>query len=498
MSDGTSNSAPEGGGDGAAPDVAIVGTGPNGLAAGVTLARAGLRVELYEAAATIGGGLRGEAYFDSEIRHDVCSAVHPMAAASPFFREFSLEERGIELLDPHVSYAHPLDDGRAGLAYPDLETTCQALGRDGDRWRRLMGPLLEHSTGLVEFFMSGQRSVPHDLIAPLLLAARLVPGRLLAGFREEVAPALLTGVAAHSVGKLPTITSGAVAVLLGHLAHGTGWPLPRGGSERIAEVLAEDIRAHGGRFHTSSRITDLRQLGDVRAVLLDITPTQLLDLAGDRLPSGYARQLRRFHYGPGAAKADFLVSEPIPWTNPEVGRAGTVHLGGTHAAIARQEGLTVRGKATDEPFVLLVDPAATDPGRARGGKRPVWAYAHVPNGDTRDPVALVRSRIEKYAPGFGDTVVASRGIPAGDYESYNPNYVGGDIGAGAMTLYQSLARPVPRFDPHRTPLPGVFLCSASTPPGPGVHGMSGHLAARSALRHRFGVREAPSLRPAQP
>ncbi len=498
------------GGEARQADVAIVGTGPNGLAAGITLARAGLRVELHEAAATIGGGLRGEAYFDSDIRHDVCSAVHPMAAASPFFREFSLVERGIELLGPQVSYAHPLDDGRAGLAYPDLETTCEALGPDGARWRRLMSPLLEHSTGLVEFFMSGQRSVPHDLVAPLLLASRLPahgtrlgarPGsplsRMLGGFRGDVAPALLTGVAAHAVGKLPTLASGAVAMLLGHLAHGTGWPLPRGGSERIAEVMAEDIRAHGGTFHTSSRITDLRQLGDVRAVLLDTTPTQLLELAGEqRLPSGYARQLRRFHYGPGAAKADFLVSEPIPWTNPEVGRAGTVHLGGSHAAIARQEGLTVRGQATDEPFVLLVDPAATDPGRARAGKRPVWAYAHVPNGDTRDPVALVRSRIERYAPGFGDTVVAARGIPAGDYESYNPNYVGGDIGAGAMTLYQSLARPVPRFDPHRTPLPGVFLCSASTPPGPGVHGMSGHLAALSALRHRFGVREAPSLSPA--
>jgi phytoene dehydrogenase-like protein len=488
--------------------VAIVGTGPNGLAAGVTLARAGLRVELYEAAATIGGGLRGEAYFDSEIRHDVCSAVHPMAAASPFFREFALAERGVELLNPYVSYAHPLDDGRAGIAYHDLETTCGALGTDGRAWRKLMAPLLQHSTGLVDFFMSGQRSVPGDLAAPLLLASRLPahgtrladhPGslvaRMLGGFRSDVAPALLTGVAAHAVGKLPTLASGAVAMLLGHLAHGTGWPLPRGGSERIAEVLAEDIRAHGGTFHTSCRITDLRQLGEVGAVLLDTAPTQLLELAGDRLPPRYVRQLRRFHYGPGAAKADFLVSEPIPWTNPEVGRAGTVHLGGSHAAIARQEGLTVRGEATDEPFVLLVDPAATDPGRAREGKRPVWAYAHVPNGDERDPVTLVRSRIEKYAPGFGDTVLAARGIAACDYEAYNPNYVGGDISAGAMTLYQSLARPVPRFDPHRTPLPGVFLCSASTPPGPGVHGMSGHLAALSALRHRFGVRDAPSLSP---
>lgn len=477
-------------------DAAVVGTGPNGLAAAVTLARAGLRVELHEAAGTVGGGLRGESYFDSGIRHDVCSAVHPMAAASRFFREFDLAARGVELLTPEVPYAQPLDGGRAGLAHTDLEATCEGLGADGPRWRRIMEPLLRHSTGLVDFFMSGQRSVPQDLAAPALLAARLLPRRVHTGFRGDVAPALLTGVAAHAVGRLPSLAADAVALLLGHLAHGTGWPLPRGGSERIAQVMADDVRAHGGEIHTASRITDLRELGHARAVLLDTTPTQLLALAGDRLPAGYARQLRRFSYGPGAAKADFLVSEPIPWAHPGVGRAGTVHLGGTHAEVARQENLTVRGTATDEPFVLLVDPAVTDPGRARDGKRPVWAYAHVPNGDPRDPVALVRSRIEKYAPGFGDTVLAARGVPAREYEEHNPNYVGGDIGAGAMTLYQSLARPVPRLDPWRTPLPGVYLCSASTVPGPGVHGMCGHQAALSALRNTFRVREAPSLRPA--
>jgi phytoene dehydrogenase-like protein len=476
-------------------DAAVVGTGPNGLAAAVTLARAGLRVEMHEAADTVGGGLRCQSYFDSDIRHDVCSAVHPMAAASPFFREFDLAARGVELLAPDVGYAHPLDDGRAGLALPDLAATCDHLGEDGPRWRQLMEPLLQHSTGLVDFFMGGQRSLPGDLAAPLLLAARLLPRRLLRGFRGDVAPALLTGVAAHAVGRLPSLASDAVALLLGHLAHGAGWPLPRGGSERIAHVMADDLRAHGGTIHTGSRITSLGELRHARAVLLDTGPGQLLALAGDRLPPLYARQLRRFRYGPGAAKADFLVSEPIPWTNPELGRAGTVHLGGTHTAIARQENLTVRGTPTGEPFVLLVDPAATDPGRARHGRRPVWAYAHVPNGDPRDPVALVRSRIEKYAPGFGDTVLAARGVPARDLDTYNPNYVGGDIGAGAMTLYQSLARPVARFDPWRTPLPDVFLCSASTPPGPGVHGMCGHLAALSALRHRFGIRRAPSLEP---
>ncbi|WP_345661051.1 NAD(P)/FAD-dependent oxidoreductase [Streptomyces venetus] len=477
-------------------DVAIVGTGPNGLAAGVVLARAGLRVELHEAAETIGGGLRTASLFDSGVVHDICSAVHPMAAASPFFRAFDLPARGVELLHPEISYAHPLDGGRAALAYRSLEKTCEHLGVDGPRWRRLMGPLLQRSEAVVDLVLSDLRRLPRDPVAALLLASRAAvhgSGLGAARFRGEEAPALLTGVAAHAVGKLPSLASAGVAMLLGHLAHGTGWPLPRGGSGRIAQALAEDITAHGGVFHTGHHVADLAELGGARAVLLDVSPKGLLALAGGRLPRAYARALERFRYGPGAAKVDFLVSEPIPWTDPAVGRAGTVHLGGTHAEMVRQETANARGVRTGEPFVLLVDPAATDPGRALPGKRPVWAYAHVPNGDPTDPYDLVRARIERYAPGFGDTVLAHRSVAAAAYEDYNPNYVGGDIGSGAMTLYQTIARPVPRFDPYRTPLPGVFLCSSATPPGPSVHGMSGYLSALSALRHCFGIYDAPDL-----
>ncbi|MFF1420484.1 phytoene desaturase family protein [Streptomyces sp. NPDC058280] len=479
-------------------DVAIVGTGPNGLAAGVTMARAGLRVELYEAAGQLGGGLRSKPLFDDEVVHDICSAVHPMAAASRFFREFDLSSRGVELLHPEVSYAHPLDDGRAGLAHRDLDTTCALLGPDGERWRRLMRPLLEHSEGVVDLILSGQRGIPKDLVAPLLLAGRtLAHGTALARgrFATEEANSLLTGVAAHAVGKLPSLASGVVALLLGHLAHGTGWPLPRGGSVRIAEAMVADITAHGGVLHTDREIVDLRELADAKVVLLDTSPDGFARIAGSRLSDRYARRLAAFRYGPAAAKVDFLVSDPIPWANPGVGKAGTVHLGGTQAEMFRQESLTAKGIASDEPFVLLVDPTVADPDRARPGKRPVWAYAHVPNGDTRDPVATVRARIERYAPGFTDTVIAERGISATQYEAYNPNYVGGDISSGAMTLSQSLLRPTPRLDPYRTPLPRVYLCSASTPPGPSVHGMSGHLAALSALRREFGVRTPPSLAP---
>ncbi|RBM10747.1 NAD(P)/FAD-dependent oxidoreductase [Streptomyces sp. PT12] len=476
-------------------DVAVVGSGPNGLAAAVTMARAGLIVRVHEQAAAFGGGLRGEALFDSRVWHDVCAAVHPMAAASAFFREFDLAARGVRLLQPPVAYGHPIEGRPAALAYRDLDATAERLGRDGRRWRRLMAPLVRHSAGVADFLLSGQRSLPRDLAVPPLLAPRMLSHLLRAdGLRTEEARALLTGVAAHSVGRLPGVPSGAIALLLGHLAHAGGWPLPEGGSVRIAEALVADLRAHGGSVVTGQRVADLAEL-DARVVLLDTTPRGLLALAGHRLPPRYRRALARFRYGPGAAKADFLVEGPIPWADPDVGRAGTVHLGGTRAETLAAERAAVRGEPTDEPFVLLVDPAVTDPGRAVGGRRPVWAYAHVPNGDARDPVPLVTRRIERYAPGFADTVVAARGVPAAAYESYNPNYPGGDIGAGAITLTQSVFRPTPTWNPYRTPLPGVYLCSASTPPGPSVHGMCGYFAAQAALRREFGITTPPPLGP---
>ncbi|WJV51697.1 phytoene desaturase family protein [Streptomyces flavofungini] len=480
-------------------DAAIVGSGPNGLAAAVTLARAGLSVAVYEQGESLGGGLRGEHLFDSDIWHDICSAVHPMGAASRFFREFDLRARGVDLLQPEISYGHPMDDGPAALAWRDLDITCERLGvRDGKRWRRLMGPLVRHSRGVVDLLLSDQRSLPRDVRAAMLLAPRILTHATpLArhAFTTEAARALLTGVAGHAVGRLPSLASAAVALMLGHLAHGSGWPIPQGGSVRIAQALINDIQAHGGQLHTSTRIDDLAQLTHARVILLDTGPIELTRLAGKRLPPAYVRRLSRFRYGPGAAKADYLITEPVPWKDPDVGRAGTVHLAGTQAAMWRQETLTARGQASDEPFILLVDPAVTDRQRALPGKRPLWAYAHVPNGDLRDPIPLINARIEQYAPGFTDTIIAARSIPAAAYENYNPNYVGGDISAGALTLTQSLARPTWQVDPYRTPLNGVYLCSASTPPGPSVHGMCGYLAAQSVLRREFGIRKAPSLAP---
>ncbi|MFD7340236.1 phytoene desaturase family protein [Streptomyces violascens] len=477
-------------------DAAVVGTGPNGLAAAVTLARAGLDVALFEANDTIGGGLRTAALFDRDVPHDICSAVHPMAAASPFFRQFDLASRGVRLVQPDMPYAHPLPSGQAAAAWRSIARTAEHLGSDGPRWTRLMTPLAARSEAVVDLLLSQQRAMPRDISAALLLAARtLTHGTGRSPFSAEPARALLTGVAAHAVGKIPSLASAAVAMLLGHLAHSTGWPLPEGGSARIADAMAADISAHGGVFHTGHHVRDLTELSDVPIVMLDTSPKEFLALAGPRLPTRYARALRRYRYGPGAAKADFLVTEPIPWTNPLVRQAGTVHLGGTHTDIVRQERATARGERVTDPFVLVADPAVTDPSRAVNGKRPVWAYAHVPHGDTRDPVDMIRSRIEEYAPGFGDTIVASRGLSAANYETYNPNYVGGDIAAGALTIRQTLARPAMRWDPYRTPLPGVYLCSSSTPPGPSVHGMCGYLAAQSALRTHHGLRTPPDLSP---
>ncbi|MQT03103.1 phytoene desaturase family protein [Streptomyces jumonjinensis] len=470
-------------------DAAVVGSGPNGLAAAVAMARAGLRVAVYEAADTIGGGLRGAALFDSDVIHDICAAVHPLAVSSPFFREFGLAARGVRMLRPEISYAHPLDGGRAALAWHDLDAACAGLGPDGPRWRRLMEPLLAHGDAMVDLLLSDLRGPSGLRAAPALLSRVLLHGTRLGprSFQGEEARALLAGAAAHMIGPLPSLPGAAVGLLLAQLAHGPGWPLPRGGSRSIAEAMAADIRAHGGTLHTGQEITDLRRLDGVRAVLLDTSPTALLTLAGDRLPPGYARRLARYRYGPAVGKADFLVSEPIPWSAPGVGRAGTVHLGGTAAEIFRRESANARGQASDRPFVLVVDPAVADPERARGGRRPVWAYAHLPHGDARDPLPVIRAAIERYAPGFTDTVIAERGLSGAAYAQYNPNYVGGDIATGAISVRQSVFRPVAQWDPYRTPLPGVYLCSAATPPGPGVHGMCGLLAARSALRREFGL-----------
>lgn len=481
-----------------AVDAIVVGAGPNGLAAAVTLARAGLSVRVYEAAPDPGGGARTEELTLPGYRHDVCSAVHPMALASPFFRDFGLERR-IDLRLPPVSYGHPLDGGRAGLAWRDLDRTADELGRDGRAYARLLRGLAANAAALMDTIGSSLVRVPrHPFVAVRFGLAVLEQGSAAwnARFREDVAPAMLTGVAAHAIRPMPSLaTAGAGLVLTAH-AHARGWPIPVGGSSAIIGAMVDDLRAHGGEVVTDAAIDDLAALPPARAVLLDVTPRALDRIAGARLPDRYRRALRRFRYGNAAAKVDFALSGPVPWANGALAEAGTVHVGGSRAEIAAGEREVARGRHPESPYVLVSQPSIVDPTRAPAGHQTLWTYTHVPAGSTLDPTEAVVRQIERFAPGFRDIVLASSARSAVDLEADNPNYIGGDIASGAPTLRQLVRRPVVSPDPWRTPLSGVYLASSSTPPGPGVHGLAGWHAARSALRHEFGVTEAPDLAPA--
>lgn len=478
-------------------DAIVVGAGPNGLAAAVTLARAGLSVRVYERAPTIGGGSRSAELTLPGFHHDVCSAVHPMALASGFFRRFRLDRR-IELRVPELSYGHPLDDARAGLAWRDLDRTVDGLGADGAAFRRLMGPLVEHADQVAQFVGSTLLQLPRHPITALRFGLRSIEQGSRAWnarFEEDEAPAMLTGVAAHAIQRMPGLAAAGTALSLGAHAHARGWAIPVGGSQAIVDAMADDLRAHGGSILTDTEVTSLDELPDATAVLLDVTPRALVKIAGDRLADPYRRRLERFRYGGGVAKVDFALSAPVPWANEHLAHAGTVHVGGTRAAIARGEDEVAAGRHPSDPYVLVSQPSVVDPSRAPAGRHVLWAYTHVPTGSNLDRTEAVTAQIERFAPGFRDVILASASKTAVDMERENPNYIGGDIAAGSAGFRQLLARPVLSPDPWRTPTGGLYLCSSSTTPGPGVHGLSGYYAARSALRHEFGITAAPSLAP---
>lgn len=483
-------------------DAVVIGSGPNGLAAAVILARAGLQVEVYEAADTIGGGCRTAELTLPGFQHDVCAGAHPMAVASPFFRAFDLEAHGVELLAPQVSYAHPLDGGVAGLAWRDLERTVDGLGRDGKSWGRLFGPLVRRWEGLVDLAMSDLRHLPLDPSALL----HLDPGievrfarRLLEQstplwnlrFREDIAPALLSGIATHSILPPRTFAGAGVSMLLGTLGHVRGWPVPRGGSQAIVNALAADLKDHGGKIITGHRVDSIDEFDDVRTVLLDLAPAEFQRIAENRLPAGYHRALNRFHYGSAACKVDFALSGPVPWQAQGCDRAGTLHLVGTRAEAMAAEKTVAQGRHAERPYVLSIQPGVVDPTRAPAGRHTFYTYAHVPHGSSEDISETIIAQVERFAPGFRDLILAKHVRTAERMPAYNPNYIGGDISTGAMTVRQTVFRPTARWNPYKTPLPGVYFCSAATPPGPGVHGMNGLHAARHALRRRFGIRTDP-------
>ncbi len=467
------------------PDAIVVGSGPNGLAAAIALARAGVSVRVLEAAETVGGGTRSAELTLPGFVHDVCSAIHPLAVASPFLRTVPLEEHGVEWIWPPAALAHPFDDGTAALLERSPEATGETLGPDGRRYRTLVAPLARDSDGLLDDLLGPARVPAHPLALARFGAVAALPAASLAriAFRGLRARGFLAGLAAHSMLPLTRAPSAAFGLVLALLGHAVGWPLARGGSQAIADALASYLRSLGGEIETGRRVASLEELDAARTVLLDVTPRQLVALAGDRLPSGYRARLERYRYGPGVFKLDWALDGPIPWRAEACARAATVHLGATLEEIVASERLPRRGAVAERPYVLLAQQSLFDPTRAPVGQHAAWAYCHVPNGSGIDMTERIESQVERFAPGFRERILARSALGPAELEAHNPNYVGGDINGGAADLRQLFARPVARRSPYTTPLPGVFLCSSSTPPGGGVHGMCGYHAALAALRY---------------
>ncbi len=463
-------------------DAVIVGAGPNGLAAAITIARTGRKVIVFEAADTLGGGCRSAALTLPGFVHDVCSAVHPFAVLSPFFRSLPLATHGLDWIVPPVMVAHPLDDGAAICLHPEVGRTAAALGGDGDAYRRLFEPMVGSSSTIVASVLDPLQWPDQPLALARFGITALQPAARLSRrvFSGEPARALFAGIAAHSMMPLEKRPTAGVAVALGLAAHLGAWCLPRGGAQAVADALAAHLRSLGGDIVTGRRIASLEDLPPARAVLCDLSPRPLLRIAGHRFPPRFRRALARYRYGMGVYKVDWALDGPIPWRHPDCALAGTVHVGGTLDEIAASERDAWEGRHAARPFVLLSQPTLFDPSRAPRGRHVAWGYCHVPRGSTVDMLPRIEQQIERFAPGFAQRVIARAVMRPADVEAHNANFVGGDIGAGAMTLGQFVTRPTWRT--YSTPMRGLYICSASTPPGVGVHGMCGYHAARRALR----------------
>ncbi len=468
-------------------DAIIVGSGPNGLAAAITLAQAGLSVVVFEAKDTIGGGTRTMELTLPGFLHDVCSAIHPFALGSPFFRGLPLEQYGLEMIQPLAPLAHPLDDGTAVILERSIEATAAGLGSDAKAYRKLMTPLVTGWPKIEGAVLGPLR--PQHVLHPFaranfaLKALRSARGLCEGSFQSEPARAIFAGLSAHSMLPLERPPSAGFGLVEGILGHVVGWPIPRGGSQKIADALAAYLRSLGGEIITGVEVKSLDALPSARVILCDVTPRQLLRIAGDRLPGSYQRQLQRYRYGPGVFKIDLALDGPIPWKAQECLRAGTVHIGGTFSEIAASERAVSRGEHSEKPFVLLAQQSLFDPTRAPAGKHTVWAYCHVPSGSTFDMTERIELQIERFAPGFRDRILARSTMNSLEVERYNANYVGGDINGGLQDLWQFFTRPTFRPVPYTTPAKNLFICSSSTPPGGAVHGMCGYFAARAALHY---------------
>jgi phytoene dehydrogenase-like protein len=465
-------------------DAVVVGAGPNGLAAAIQIARAGRSVLVLEASESPGGGCRSAGLTLPGFVHDVCSAIHPLAVASPFFRSMPLERLGVEIIHPEIPLAQPLDGGRAAILHRSVDQTAAGLGRDGRSYRRLMGPLVRNADRLVRELLGPLRFPRHPLalarfgLQGLLPATRLLEAR----FDGEEAKALIGGAAAHAMLPLDRSPTGAVGLLLTLLAHAVGWPVIGGGSQKLTDALVSYLGELGGEIRTGEKVISMKQVAGARAVLFDTSPRQVVAVARDELPARYRSRLERYRHGPGVFKVDWALDGPVPWAHPDCAKAGTVHVGGTLDEMARSERAPWEGHEPDRPYVLVGQQGACDPSRAPEGKQALWAYSHVPEGSGVDMTGRIEAQIERFAPGFRDRIIARHTFSPAQMESYNANYIGGDITGGVQDLRQTFTRPVARLNPYTTPNDRIFICSASTPPGGGVHGMCGFHAAAAALR----------------
>ncbi|EFB40133.1 phytoene desaturase family protein [Parachlamydia acanthamoebae] len=468
-------------------DAVVIGTGPNGFAAAITLAQAGLSVGMFEAKDTIGGGMRSAELTLPGYVHDVCSAIHPLGVGSPFFRSLPLEKHGLKWIFPSAALAHPFDDGSVAILESSIEKTSETLGLDATAYRRILEPCVQKWDNLVDDLLGPLRFPKHPIQMAWFSGLCLQPAYSLACqfFREERARGLFGGLAAHSMMPLERSLTSAFGLILGTLGHKAGWPLPEGGSQNIANALASFFRSLGGEIHTNTNIECIDDLPSSQVILCDVSPKQLLKIADHQLSDHYKGKLASYRYGPGVFKVDWALSQLIPWKAKECLRAGTVHIGGTLDEIAKSEREVWENVHPQKPYIILAQQSLFDSTRAPKRKQTAWAYCHVPNGSNVDMTEVIEAQIERFAPGFKDCILAKATKSAVEFEQYNANYVGGDINGGVQDLTQLFTRPVARIVPYSTPRKGLYICSASTPPGGGVHGMCGYHAAKAALKQCF-------------